>query len=320
MKIIYGLGHIPKRAFRRSVLTIGVFDGVHRGHQFVLKKVVEDAKKRKAESAVVTFSVHPSHILDRKEKTPHVMSLKHKLHYIAEAGIQTCYVLDFNKSLASISPQVFVDDILCRRMGMAALYVGEDFMFGRGARGNVDFLKTEAVNKKFSLHVLKPLSLAKTIISSTGVRRAIRSGDLLTAQKYLGRPVALLGRVIHGEGRGRKLGFPTANISAEHEVLVPDGVYAAWALSQGRIFPSAVYLGSKRTFHKKYHHRYIEVFVLNTRRDFYGKIMEIRFVRKIREDRKFSSAESLVQEIRKDTKKAAKILSSSSKPAPAIPF
>ena len=320
MNIICGLGHIPERASRPCVLTIGVFDGVHRGHRFVLEKVVAEAAQRRVKSAVVTFSVHPSHILARAEKTPHVMSLKHKLHYIAEAGIQACYVLDFNRSLAAVSASSFVENILLKRLGMVSLYVGEDFVFGRRAEGDVDFLVREAAEKKFSLHVVKPLRLGGTIVSSTCVRQAIRSGNLKLAQKYLGRPVGLMGRVIHGEGRGRKLGFPTANISAEHEVLVPDGVYAAWALSGGRVFPAAAYLGSKRTFHKKHHHKYIEVFVLNSRRDFYDKIMEIRFVQKIRSDQTFPDTDSLIRQIRQDTEKVKNILSALPQPAAILPF
>ncbi|MFA5038464.1 MAG: riboflavin biosynthesis protein RibF [Candidatus Omnitrophota bacterium] len=321
MNIIYGLGRIPEQARRPAVVTIGVFDGVHRGHQFVLRRVAAEAARKNLNSAVVTFSVHPSHLLDRAEKTPHVMSLKHKLHYIAEAGIKTCYVLKFNRSLASVTPERFVENILLRRMGMVSLYVGEDFVFGLRARGDVDFLKKKSREKGFSLHVLKPLVIDGDTVSSTLVRRLICSGQLGRARKFLGRPVSLLGRVIRGEGRGRLLGFPTANISPEHEVLVPDGIYAAWAFLGKKIFPAAAYLGTKPTFHKMLHRRHVEIFALHTRRNFYGRTLEVRFVRKIRDDRTFPDAASLSRQIVDDIKRVERILSSSPAPRPAIvPF
>ncbi|QAT17279.1 riboflavin biosynthesis protein RibF [Candidatus Velamenicoccus archaeovorus] len=315
MRIVYGIGPgFRQTAPRRDkVITVGVFDGVHRGHQYILGRVVAEARARGLKSAVVTFSLHPSHLVRRHEKTPHLMSLRHKLHYLAEAGIDICYVLDFNRSLAAMPPEDFVAKILIGRMGMASLYVGEDFVFGRGGRGSVDDLRRFCRRMDFSLHVIKPHRISGGVVSSTVIRSQIRRGDLVAAQKFLGRPVALLGRVIKGDGRGRLLGFPTANILAEHEVLVPDGIYAAWALCGGRAYAAAVYLGTRPTFYAG-DKRHIEVFLIGARRNVYGKMMEVRFARRVRPDRRFPDAGRLISQIKKDIQQVRGILSSSSKP------
>ncbi|MDD5137252.1 MAG: riboflavin biosynthesis protein RibF [Candidatus Omnitrophica bacterium] len=316
MRTVYGIGPRSRQAaapLRDKVLTVGVFDGVHRGHRYILGRVVAEARARGLKSAVVTFSFHPSHLVRRHEKTPHLMSLRHKLHYLAEAGVDICYVLDFNRSLAGMSPEDFLARVLIGRMGMVSLYVGEDFVFGRGARGSVNDLRRFCRSMDFSLHVIRPRRISGEVVSSTSIRSQIRRGDLAGAQRFLGRPVALLGRVIRGEGRGRLLGFPTANILAEHEVLVPDGIYAAWALCAGRAHPAAVYLGTKPTFDTG-DKRHIEAFLIGARRNVYGKMMEVRFVRRVRSDRRFPDARGLISQIRTDIQKVRSILSSRSRP------
>jgi riboflavin kinase/FMN adenylyltransferase len=315
MRTVYGIGPSTRQASPRrdKVITVGVFDGVHRGHRDILNRVVAEARARGLKSAVVTFSFHPSHLVRRHEKIPHLMSLRHKLHYLAETGIDICYVLDFNRSLAGMSPKDFLTKVLIGRMGMASLYVGEDFVFGRGARGNVDDLRRFCRRLDFFLHVIRPLEIRGKVVSSTAIRSLIRRGDLAGARRFLGRPVALLGRVIKGEGRGRLLGFPTANILAEHEVLLPDGIYAAWASCGGHTYPAAVYLGTKPTFQTT-RRRSVEVFLIGARRNIYGKMMEVRFVRRVRSDRQFPDAQRLIRQIRKDIRHVKNILSSSSKP------
>ncbi|MDD5019385.1 MAG: riboflavin biosynthesis protein RibF [Candidatus Omnitrophica bacterium] len=318
MRIVYGIGRKVKASAvaSKKVVTVGVFDGVHRGHQHILARVVREAKRRGLQSAVVTFALHPSHLVRRHEKTPHVMSLAHKLYYLARAGADICYVLDFNRALAGMAAEGFVRDILIGRMGMVSLYVGEDFVFGRGARGDTAFLRRLSRLLGFCFHVVKPRRSHGEVISSTAIRRLIGAGDLAAAEDLLGRPVALLGRVIRGEGRGRLLGFPTANIHAEHEVLVPDGIYAAWALCGGRVYPAAAYLGIKPTFYPAGRRRHIEIFLLDTKRDVYGMTMEIRFVRRVRGDRRFAGAPELSRQIAKDISKARNVLSAFSRPDP----
>jgi riboflavin kinase/FMN adenylyltransferase len=204
-------------------------------------------------------------------------------------------------------------------MGMASLYVGEDFVFGRGARGSVDDLRRFSRRMDFPLHVIRPFEIRGEVVSSTAIRSRIRRGDLAGARKFLGRSVALLGRVVKGEGRGRLIGFPTANIQPEHEVLVPDGIYAAWASCGGHAYPAAVYLGMKPTF-KTIRKRSIEIFLIGARRNIYGKMMEVRFVRKVRADRKFPDAQRLIRQIKKDVRQVKNILSSSCRPRTFVPF
>lgn len=316
MRIICGPGRRHNRS-RPSIITIGVFDGVHLGHQTVLGGVVAEARKKGLSSVAVTFALHPSHILQKHDKTPHLMSLRHKLRYIAKAGIDICHVLYFDHDLASMPPERFIDNILLKRIRMVSLHVGEDFVFGRSASGDTRFLERMSAKYGFGLHVHRHLAVGNEIVSSTLIRRLISSGEISRAQKFLGRPVSLMGRVIRGEARGRRLGFPTANISLEHEALLPDGIYAAWALTGKKIFPAAAYIGTKPTFHRKKGRRQLEVFVLDARQDFYRKTMEVFFVRRIRRDRKFKNSRSLSRQISKDIARAKNILSAR-KPFPPI--
>lgn len=316
MKVIYGIGNLSKGPKTSKVIAVGVFDGVHRGHRMILRRVVRQAKKRKAHAAVLTFPFHPACAFMPSQKVPHLTSLEQKLALIEKEGIDCCYVLDFNKAFAAIPAEHFVKDILGKKLKIVALYIGEDFIFGKGARGDKDLLEKLSGRYHFDLHVLKRLRLKRRIVSSTLVRQLVKRGRLEEARYLLGRPVSIFGRVVRGEGRGKKLGFPTANIRPDHDVLVPDGIYAAEAVLNNRKFKSAVYIGAKPTFHKKPNNRSIEVFLLGVRKNLYGQKMEVRFVKKVRSDRPFSSPRALVAQIKKDVIAAQKALKNFSLQAP----
>lgn len=309
MKVIFGLGSLPKKSegVADKVVAVGVFDGVHRGHQRILHSVIRDAKKHGLKSAVVTFSSHPSHYFHPKAKVPALTSLEHKLFFIEKEGIDVCYVVDFNRSFAGLSPRNFIKKILIDRIGMAVLYVGEDFLFGKGGRGNTLILKDLSSLFDFRLHVLKHLTLKHRIVSSTLIRELIRSGELDSASFFLGRRVSFMGEVVEGEGRGCMLGFPTANIRPHHEVLAPDGIYATIAFCQGRLYKSLTYIGRKPTFRRKRKTRSIEVFIFGLNKNIYHATMEVRFIRKIRDDRKFVSRDALIKGMKKDVLEAGKV-------------
>ena len=308
MKVIYGIGNLTKGPKTPKVIAVGVFDGVHRGHRMILRRVVRQAKKEKAHAAVLTFSFHPSCAFMPCQKVPHLTSLEQKLALIEKEGIDYCYVLDFNKAFAAIPAEHFVETLLIKKLKVTTLYIGEDFVFGKKARGDRNLLKKLSRQYHFDLHVLKRLRLKRRIVSSTLVRQLVKRGRLDQARYLLGRPVSIFGHVVRGEGRGEKLGFPTANIRPDHDVLVSDGIYAARASWNNRRFKSVVYIGTKPTFHKKTNDRSIEVFLFGVRKNLYGQKMEVTLIKKVRNDRPFSSAQALVVQIKKDVIAAQKIL------------
>ena len=307
MKVIYGIGNLARGPRIPKVVTVGVFDGVHRGHQMILRKVVKEARERGACSAVVTFALHPSCLMNPTQRIPSLTSLEHKLLYLEKEGIDVCYVIGFSKVFARISPESFIRDILLKKLRMVSFSVGEDFVFGKGARGDKNLLKKMSKRFHFQLHIVKHLKGKRRIVSSTLIRKMIKSGDLDLAKTFLGRPVSLLGEIIKGEGRGKSLGFPTANMEAPHEVLLSNGVYATQALYGGRSFKSVTYIGTKPTFKKKRRIRSIEVFLLGFWRNIYGRKMEVRFIKKLRDDRKFPSKEALIVQIKEDIAAVRKI-------------
>ncbi|MFH0877285.1 MAG: bifunctional riboflavin kinase/FAD synthetase [Candidatus Omnitrophota bacterium] len=309
MKLIFGIGNLPKGPQGSKVVAVGVFDGVHRGHQLVLKNVVAEARRRRIKSAVVTFIMHPSHVVTPDQKIPHLTSLEHRLVLLAQTGIDICYVFDFTRRFASLPAEFFVRSILMEKIGMDSLYIGQDFVFGRGGRGDKTLLKKLSQKYHFECHVLGPLKITGRVVSSTLIRRLIQEGNLAAAKKFLGRPVTLMGQIARGEGRGRTLGFPTANLRPHHEVFPPDGVYATQAFCQGRLFGSVTYVGTKPTFHPRRKKRGIEVYCFGLAKKLYKKTMEVRFIKRLHSDRKFASRQALAAHIKKDILSAQRILS-----------
>jgi riboflavin kinase/FMN adenylyltransferase len=321
MKVVYGIGSLDAEKKRR-VLTIGVFDGVHRGHVRILKSVVAEARRRRIRSGVVTFADHPAHTFLPQQKVPALTSLGQKLKFLEREGVDTVYVLSFTKALARMDACAFVKKILIDRMGMAALHVGEDFVFGKDARGNIDLLRKFSRLRGFALRVLRHLKSCQRVISSTSIRELIKKGDLKHAQLFLGRRVSISGHVVRGRGRGRMLGFPTANIAPHHEVLVPDGIYACFVhrvvnetsivrmaddRGAGKPYRGLAYLGVKPTFNDRSTRRSIEVFLFGCDQNLYAKTLEIFFVKKLRDDKKFSSPHQLIAQMKRDRAAAAKI-------------
>jgi riboflavin kinase/FMN adenylyltransferase len=367
MRVIYGIGNLAKGPKTPKVIAVGVFDGVHRGHQMILRRVAREAKKKKRCAAVLTFVFHPSCRPIPSQMVPHLTSLEEKLFLIAKQGIDCCYVLCFNAAFSAIPAEHFVEALLIKKLKMVALYIGDDFVFGQGANGDRRLLKKLSRRFQFDLHVLKRLRLKRKIVSSTSVRQLIKKGRLERARYFLGRRVSIFGDVVRGEGRGATLGFPTANIEPRHDVIVPDGIYATETIFAHRRFKSVTYIGTKPTFHppsqettgfarggmrktcfgamsldargrfaadeprrsqrrkhfdeggsikvpratpvgfhKKTKRRSIEVFLFGIEKNLYGQTMEVRLIKKIRNDRKFVSPQALAAQIKKDVAVAKK--------------
>ncbi len=305
MKVIYGISKIKK--YKKAVVALGVFDGVHIGHKNILEGAVRRARRIKGTSIALTFCPHP-------QKEERLYSLEHRLRLIKELGIAVCIVINFNQNFAHISAADFIKNILVKKIGTHHIYVGRNFRFGRNAEGNVETLDVFSKMYNFKLKVCDVIKIKNRAVSSTYIRTLVKNGDLVNAQKLLTRPVSILGTVIKGSSLATKLGFPTANIDPHHEVIPPSGVYAVRVIFNTKKFNGACYIGTKPTFLAQYairntQYANIEVNIFNFHKNIYGKKMEIQFIRKIREEKKFPSYQLLAAQIQKDVLAVKKIFS-----------
>ena len=293
---------------KRSVVTIGVFDGVHIGHRTIIKKVAARAKRLKAESVVVTFDPHPLKVLDVRHFVPSLISLKHRIKLIKALGIDRVLVMDFNKKIAAMPPEKFVADSIIKKLDAREIFVGEDFRFGRGAQSDAFDLKAIGEKNGLKVNVIKHVKKKGFIISSTLIRRLVVSGSINEASNFLGRPYSILGTVVVGSKLARSLGYPTANINPHHEAIPPSGVYVVKVKFNGRLFKGVMNIGVRPTFydHGRDKEPSIEVHIFDFHLRIYGKDLEILFVRKLREEKKFKTIDSLIAQIKKDEALARK--------------
>lgn len=304
MQIIYGQDKI-KKSKKAIIATVGIFDGVHLGHQYLLKKVIKQAKCLKAKSAVFTFDPHPLMIADPSRKPQLLIFLRHRLRLIASFKIDLCVVLKFNHTLANMQPGKFIKKILVDNFKLKELLVGEHFSFGQGKGGDIDLLKELGRKYNFKVKEVKKIKAGKEFISSTKIRRLITRGQLNLASKLLGRPVSILGTVTKGFSLGRKLGFPTANIDPHHEVLPPFGVYAVKIKIDNKWYQGILNIGKRPTFFKDAAPT-IETYLFDFKKNIYGKDIEVIFLKKIRPEEQFKNPQHLIQQIKNDIKIAKK--------------
>ncbi len=304
MEVLRGLESLPAPvAARGSVVTVGVFDGVHLGHFAVLRRVVERAAERGLGPAVVTFAAHPKELLTG-HAPPTVTSLEHRLLLFRRIGLETALVLDFGPEIRDLPAEGFVRRILVEGLGARGLVLGFDSKFGRGREGTVKSLRPLARSLGLDLEAVGPLRLQGRALSSTAVREAVSLGELERAAAMLGRPVSLLGTVVRGDGRGRELGFPTANLDLHHELKPPPGVYAALARIRGRegLLPAAVNVGVRPTFNEG--EPGVEVHLLEGGGDLYERDLEVFFLERLRGEERFPDPEALAAQIRRDVEAA----------------
>ena len=299
MRVIFGLAKIKK--IPKAVVALGVFDGVHRAHREILKYAVKQARQIKGNSVAVTFWPHP-------QGQASLYSLRHRLRLIEGIGINICIVINFTPSFANIRAEDFVNDILLDKIGVRYICIGKNFRFGKNAKGDPKLLKKISQQYHFRLKIFEVIKIKYLSISSTSIRRAISRGELKVAQGLLLKPVSVLGTVIHGSSLGRQLGFPTANINPHHEVLPPCGVYAVRIIFQQKRLKGVCYIGTKPTF-KAQSQKHIEAHIFNFKRKIYGKDLEIQFIKKIRNEKRFASVVLLTRQIKKDVFLAKKLLS-----------
>ncbi len=291
-------------------MTIGVFDGLHRGHRKIAKTLIKKASHRGLSTLVITFDPHPANVLRPAVKVPLVISLQHRLRLLAEIGIDYALVMRFTGKLSRMSAGDFVKKILAG-IDIREIIVGRDFFFGKKRQGSPEALRRLSGFYRYRVSVVAGLRSSGKIISSTRIRSMILRGKLKKASRLLMRPVAILGTVIRGRRRGRIIGYPTANINPHHEAIPPSGVYVVKIKSGKKIYRGILNIGTRPTFadcSRGGREPTIEVHIFNFDKPIYGRDLEIIFVRKIRNERRFSSPERLSAQIKKDEKRARRIL------------
>jgi len=298
---------------RAVVATIGVFDGVHLGHQEVFRCVHQVADCLGVGTAVVTFDSHPAHVV-RPQSAPRLLtSLDQKLELLAAQGLDYAYVIKFDASRASTPPDQFVEQVFRDSLHAKAIVVGEDFHFGKGRRGNVEELSRLGELWGFEVHPLDLIRLSDDHtepVSSTAIRRALAGGEVATAAEMLGRPYEVRGVVLHGDERGRTIGFPTANIPVPKLMAWPaDGVYAGWATrADGTRHPCAINIGRRPTFHEDADESVLEAHLIDFDGDLYGESMAVSFVKFLRSERKFEGIDQLADQLKSDIDSARRVL------------
>lgn len=309
----YGLDDIPTD-LGPTVVTLGNFDGVHRGHRVVLSRVAQEARDRGATPVAVTFEPHPIAVLYPDKAPPKVQSLEQRLDLLERAGVSVL-VLEFTREFAQQTPEEFVRRTFVEALKAATVVVGEDTRFGVRNSGDVNTLRDLGAVHGFEVIALEDIGESGRW-SSTQLRRELLEGKVSHAAEILGRPHRVSGMVVHGDHRGRELGFPTANLAQDHEGLVPaDGVYAGWLVrldlpedAIDRTLPAAVSVGTNPTFDG--HERRVEAYVLDrTDLDLYGERVAVEFVRILRATLKFESIEALVAQMEQDVAQCREILS-----------
>jgi len=303
MKILHSipeLSHLPGPLF----LAIGVFDGVHLGHQAVISTSAEHARPAKGIPVVVTFDPHPEKIV-RPEKAPHLLTATpHKIALIRSLGVRHLLIIAFNRQFAATEPEDFVKQLVQYSKPLREICVGHEWSFGKNRHGNLELLTKLGTRFDFNVVGISPVTANGELVSSTTIRSAVESGDLSKAAAMLGREYTILGTVVHGDNLGKKIGFPTANLSAHSEQFPPNGVYFAEAILDGERFRGVVNLGLRPTMSSGKSDRVLEIHLFDFERDIYGKDLQLRFIRYLRPEKKFESVDALVAQIERDVQQA----------------
>jgi riboflavin kinase/FMN adenylyltransferase len=297
----------------RSVLTIGAYDGVHLGHQAIIGQVRRAADELGARSVVVTFDRHPASIV-RPESAPQLLTdLDQKLELLEATGIDATVLIRFDEAQSHEEPSSFVDRVLVRCLGARRIVVGDDFHFGSHRQGNVALLRELGAEDDFDVEPLELIGRTDGVdepLSSTAIRRAMAGGQVELAASMLGRPFQARGVVVHGDQRGRLLGFPTANVEVPNVICLPaDGVYAGWyLLPDGQKHPCAINLGRRPTFYEHADHSLLEAHLIGFEGDLYGQRAQVEFANFLRSERKFDGIDALIAQLNHDIDHARSVL------------
>lgn len=290
------------------VVTIGNFDGLHRGHQYLLSQVVERARSKGVRSLVITFEPHPISILRPEQSVQRLAPASMKPHLITSMGVDDLAIIPFSKEFAALSAEEFLD-FLRDYAHPTDIIVGEAFRFGARRSGDTDALMQYAAQHGFDATIIERVEFDGQIVSSSHVRACLASGDVVGAAEALGRRYRLRGTVEHGLARGRDMGFPTANLDVDDDLLIPaDGIYAAYARAgdAGDVHPAMVYIGTSPTFEAR--GRTVEAHLLEFHEDLYARRVDIEFVDFVRGDQRFESADQLARQMQQDEEVTRRML------------
>jgi riboflavin kinase/FMN adenylyltransferase len=307
MKVIFD----PKERIKESTsATIGIFDGVHLGHKSIINLIRKEAAKNDYSSCVVTFFPHPQKVL-RGIDMPLIVPLKERLRLLEKEGVDITVCFNFTKAFSKISAKDFVKNYLVEKLNIKSIFVGPDLFFGRNREGNVALLESMGKSFEFETRTVRPVYFEDELISSTAIREFIEDGNVNKAANFLGDCFSVEGNVKEGERRGRELGFPTANLDTDWELLPKKGVYITWAEVNEKKFKSITNVGTRPTFGKN--QLLIETHILDFKDDIYGNTIRVSFIDRLRDEKRFANVESLVSQISTDVENAKKVFAELSK-------
>lgn len=295
MQGIKSLKDIPSPPDNCAV-AIGNFDGVHQGHRKILRVLVEDARNNNLFPLLLTFHPHPAKIL-AKRKIELLQTIEQRLNEIKKSGVQMAIVLSFDHNLSQITAEEFIRTIILQKLKAKKIIVGDNFRFGKDREGDVTKLRELAFRYGFSIRSIPPVTVQGSVVSSSLIRKILKKGEIEKANKLLGRPYEIEGTVIRGKSRGKRLGYPTANIHPLNDIA-PPGVFISRVGIGSKKFPSVTHVGSKPTFNEK--EVMIESYIIDYNDSLYKKKLRVFFLEKIREEKKFETPEALSLQIKKD--------------------
>lgn len=300
MEIIKLLNYKEKRF--NTAVALGNFDGIHIGHQDLIKTMVNKAKKENLKPSLLLFDTHTKSVLN-SDSPSCITSIDQKIEIAEKLGVEIVYIIKFDKELMKLSADEFVSKILIEKMNSKLIVVGFDYRFGYKALGDSEYLKKLSSQYNFEIEVLNPVKNKGLIVSSSNIRHLIKEGKMEEVETLLKRPYSMLGNVIEGASRGRKLGFPTANIELKSNYVMPrSGVYKTYTEIDGRTYKSATNIGYNPTFNKENKLLKFETYILDFNENIYGKTIKVYFKRHIRDDIKFDNVDDLIAQMNLDVK------------------
>jgi riboflavin kinase/FMN adenylyltransferase len=293
---------------KESILTIGTFDGVHIGHNKILKKLVKEAKEHKLSSLIMTFFPHPRMVLKKSHEIKMIDTMDEKIHLLEKIGVDNLIIHPFDQNFAKIRAKEFVEKILVKKLKIKEIIIGYDHRFGKDREASVDDLKTFGLQHMFTVNEIPAQEIDSIAISSTKIRDAILNGEIEKCNEFLGRNFMLTGKVVYGEGLGKKINFPTANIEIKepYKIIPKDGVYFVRTILNSGIYFGMMNIGVRPTIGKK--DRSLEIHFFNFQDNIYDKILSIEIIRKIRDEEKFSSIDKLKIQLKKDEQFCLKLI------------
>jgi riboflavin kinase/FMN adenylyltransferase len=294
---------------KQTVLTLGTFDGIHLGHQQIIKRVIECSEENKLRNLIITFHPHPRKVINPEMQLKLLTTNEEQINILEKLGVQNLFIINFTKEFSQLTPDEFIKNYLVDKIGLSRIVIGYDHHFGKGRGGDVEFLLAAGKKYDFEILQIQPFIIDDEPVSSTKIRAALETGDISKVNKMLGRYYSFSGVVVEGDKRGRELGYPTANIklSDEDKMLPQIGIYAVLVEIDGIEYKALLSIGKRPTFYND--GKVIpEVYIYNFNDDIYGKEIKVNLIQKLRGEEKFNSAEELIRQMNIDKENGLKVL------------